>query len=186
MPAFDLPLEELKRYQGSSPRPSDFDTYWDAALVELDHHDAQVRFEPNATLRADHVECFDLWFTGLGGAKVYAKYVRPKSAESAPPVAAVLKFHGYSAASPDWADLIGYASAGIAIAALDCRGQGGKSEDVGGVQGTTLRGHIIRGLEDPDPTKLMYRSIFTDTALLARIVMGFDEIDAGRVGAFGG
>jgi cephalosporin-C deacetylase len=134
-------------------------------------------------LKADHVECFDLWFTGLGGAKVYAKYVRPKSTEPGP---AVLKFHGYSAASPDWAELIGYASAGIAIAALDCRGQGGRSEDVGGVQGTTLRGHIIRGLEDPDPTKLLYRSIFTDTALLARIVMGFAEVDAGRVGAFGG
>jgi cephalosporin-C deacetylase len=183
MPAFDLPLEELKQYQGSSPRPDDFDAYWDAAQAEMDHHDTQVRLERNATLKADHVECFDLWFTGLGGAKVYAKYVRPKSTELGP---AVLKFHGYSAASPDWAELICYASAGIAIAALDCRGQGGRSEDVGGVQGTTLRGHIIRGLEDPDPTKLLYRSIFTDTALLARIVMGFAEVDAGRVGAFGG
>ncbi len=186
MPAFDLPLEELKLYQGSSPRPADFDDYWNAVQRELDAHDHEVRRVPNSTLKVGQVECFDLWFVGLGGAKVYAKYVRPKRIESGQSGPAVLKFHGYSAASPDWAELIGYASSGMAIAALDCRGQGGRSEDVGGVEGTTLRGHIIRGLEDPDPTKLMYRSIFSDTALLARIVMEFDEVDAERVGATGG
>ena len=31
------------------------------------------------------------------------------------------------------------------VAAMDCRGQGGLSEDVGGVKGTTVNGHIIRG-----------------------------------------
>jgi len=184
MPAFDLPLSELKIYRGSSPRPSDFEAYWDAALRELDDHNPRLKLEPNSTIGAPQVECFDLWFRGLGGAKVYAKYVRPKASAGAGP--AVVKFHGYSASSPDWSDLIGYASAGIAVAAMDCRGQGGRSEDVGGVTGTTLRGHIIRGLDDPDPTKLLYRSIFLDTALLARIVMAFEEVDAKRVGATGG
>jgi len=184
MPAFDLPLSELKIYRGSSPRPSDFEAYWDTALRELDDHNPRVKLEPNHTIAAPQVECFDLWFSGLGGAKVYAKYVRPKPSGSKGP--AVVKFHGYSASSADWSDLIGYASAGIAVAAMDCRGQGGRSEDVGGVVGTTLRGHIIRGLDDPDPTKLLYRSIFLDTALLARIVMAFEEVDAKRVGATGG
>lgn len=186
MPAFDLPLSELKVYLGSSPRPSDFDTYWDTVQRQLDDHDPHVELVPNTTLKAEQVECFDLWFVGLGGAKVYAKYVRPKKAVESPAGPAVVKFHGYSAASADWADLIGYASSGIAIAAMDCRGQGGRSEDVGGVEGTTLRGHIIRGLEDPDPTKLMYRAIFSDTALLARILMDFAEVDATRVGSTGG
>ena len=186
MPAFDLPLSELKVYQGSSPRPSDLDEYWDTVQRELDALDPQVKRVPNLTLKVDHVECFDLWFVGLGGAKVYAKYVRPKATVGRAPGPAVVRFHGYSAASADWSELIGYASSGVAIAAMDCRGQGGRSEDVGGVAGTTLRGHIIRGLEDPDPTKLMFRSIFADTALMARIVMGFDEVDATRVGSAGG
>ncbi len=186
MPAFDLPLSELKIYRGSSPRPPDFEAYWDAALSELDDHNPQVKLVPNLTITAPPVECFDLWFRGLGGAKIYAKYVRPKRGEGTGPGPAVVQFHGYSAASPDWVDLIGYASSGLAVAAMDCRGQGGRSEDVGGVAGTTLRGHIIRGLDDPDPTKLLYRSIFLDAALLARIVMAFDEVDAKRVGAKGG
>ena len=78
-----------------------------------------------------------------------------------------------------------FVARGFSVAALDCRGQGGKSEDVGGVKGNTLRGHIIRGLDDA-PEKLHYRSVFLDTAQLANVVMNFPEVDADRVGAQGG
>jgi cephalosporin-C deacetylase len=54
------------------------------------------------------------------------------------------------------------------------------------VQGNTLRGHIIRGISDPDPDKLYYRSVYLDTAQLASIVMAMPEVDAARVGALGG
>jgi cephalosporin-C deacetylase len=54
------------------------------------------------------------------------------------------------------------------------------------VKGTTFRGQIIRGLDDPDPRQLLFRQIFLDTAQLARVVMGFAEVDAARVGAMGG
>jgi cephalosporin-C deacetylase len=94
-------------------------------------------------------------------------------------------FHGYSGNSGDWADKLSYVSQGFSVAALDCRGQGGLSEDVGGVKGNTQRGHIIRGLDDA-PEKLLFRQIFLDTAQLARIVMGMPEVDEDRVGATGG
>ena len=184
MPAFDLPLEALKTYQGSSPRPADFDAYWDTALAELDAHDAQVERVPNHTINAPTVECYDLWFTGVGGSRIYAKYLQPKQRDGALP--AVLKFHGYSGSSGDWTESLGWAASGFAVAAMDCRGQGGRSEDLGGAKGMTLRGQFVRGLDDPDPTKLLYRAMYLDTALLARIVMGFDEVDAARVGAKGG
>jgi len=71
------------------------------------------------------------------------------------------------------------------VAALDCRGQGGLSEDTGGVTGPTLNGHIIRGLDDP-PEKMLFRNIFLDTARLAQIVMAMPEVDEKRVGALGG
>lgn len=188
MPAFDLPLDALQTYLGSTPCPADFDAYWDAALAELDSHDAQVELVPSAAIDAPQAECFDLWFTGVGGARIYAKYVRPRQSAGATPAPgpAVLLFHGYSGDSGDWTGLLGYAGAGMAVAALDCRGQGGRSDDAGGARGMTLRGHFVRGLDDPDPTRLLFRAIFLDTALLARIVMGFAEVDAGRVGAAGG
>jgi len=179
---FDLPLSELRNYKGVNPRPADFDAYWASALAEMQALDPQVELRPSAVLPARGAECLDLYFTGVGGARVHAKYLRPRGAGRHP---AVLQFHGYSCSAGDWLDKLSYVSEGFCVAALDCRGQGGLSEDVGGVQGTTLRGHIIRGLDDPDPAKLLYRQIFLDTAQLARIVMGFPEVDAARVGATG-
>jgi cephalosporin-C deacetylase len=184
MPAFDLPLAELEHYLGTNPRPTDFEAYWNQGLAELASHDPAVELVPNPTLDHPAAACFDLWFTGVGGARIYAKYVRPRVSTGAGP--AVLRFHGYSHYSGDWMEAVGYASAGIALAAMDCRGQGGRSEDVGGVQGSTLRGAIVRGLDDPDPTKLLFRSVFLDAALLARIVMSMEEVDANRVGTLGG
>lgn len=182
MPLIDMPLNELHEYQGCNPRPGDHDTYWDAALAEMHAVDPEVELLP-ASFQAPGAECFDLWFTGVGGARVYAKYVRPKRIER--PIPAVVEFHGYTGSSGDWVDRLRWPIAGMAAAALDVRGQGGRSQDPGGVAGTTHNGHIIRGLND-SPEKLFYRSVFLDTAQLANIVMGLDEVDAERVGARGG
>lgn len=182
MPLVDMPLERLRAYEGRTPRPADFDAYWESALAELNACDPQIELTPHP-LKTNAAECFHLRFTGVGGVRVYAKYLRPKGITDPHP--AVLQFHGYSGSSGDWQDKLGYVSQGFSVAALDCRGQGGKSEDAGGVKGNTLRGHIIRGLGDA-PDKLYYRNVFLDTAQLARIVMGFAEVDETRVGATGG
>lgn len=184
MPIVDKPLSELQTYQGINPRPADFDSYWDDSLRELDALDPQVELKRNDTLPLRNAECFDLWFTGVGGARIHAKYVRPLKMNG--PAPAVLAFHGYSCNAGDWTERLAYVSEGFCIAALDCRGQGGSSEDNLQIKGNTLHGHIIRGLDDPDSKKLLFRHIYLDTALLARIVMGFPEVDAKRVGAMGG
>lgn len=183
MPILDKPLPELRTYAGRNPRPDDFDTYWQAALQCLDQTDPEPELRPSPVLQAKTVECFDLRFTGVGGARIYAKYMRPRNAAGVP---VILQFHGYSGDSGDWFDSMGYVAEGFAVALMDCRGQGGLSEDVGGVKGTTLRGHIIRGLDDPDPQKLLFRSIFLDTVQLARVVAAFDETDETRMGSLGG
>jgi cephalosporin-C deacetylase len=182
MPVFEMPLNELRQYQCRNPRPGDFDAYWADALGELAAVDANVELQP-----VDHpaafADCFDLYFTGVDGARLYAKYLRPRvRAETGHP--AVVVFHGYSGASPDWFALLPYVAQGFCVAALDCRGQGGRSEDVGGVAGNTLHGHIIRGLLD-SPHKLLYRRIYLDCVQLTRILMDMPEVDATRLAATG-
>jgi cephalosporin-C deacetylase len=68
---------------------------------------------------------------------------------------------------------------------LDCCGQGGLSQDMGGVKGNTYRGQIIRGLDDK-AENMLFRHIFLDSAQLAAIVMNMPEVDEKRVGAMGG
>jgi len=179
---FDLSLGELKTYEGTNPRPADFDAFWDAGLAEMRALDGDVELRP-ADFQVPFADCSDLYFTGVGGARIHAKLVQPKDADAPHP--AVVMFHGYSGSAGEWSDKLGYAAMGYTVAALDCRGQGGSSEDAGGVAGNTLHGHIIRGL-DGEPEKMLFRQIFLDTAQLTKIVMDMPDVDAGRVGATGG
>lgn len=182
---FDFPLEQLKNYKGINPRPVDFDTFWDDGLAEMRAVPPEVEMI-RAEFQVAGVECWHLYFTGVGGARVHAKFLRP--AQITAPCPAVLLFHGYAGNSNDWSQKLNYVAQGFVVAALDCRGQGGLSEDRGGVTGNTLHGHIIRGLDDAlqgRPEKLLYRQIFLDTAQLAKIVMDMPEVDAGRVCATG-
>jgi cephalosporin-C deacetylase len=182
---FDLPFEQLESYPGRNPRPQDFDAFWKKGLAEMRATDPQVELIP-AEFKAANAACFDLYFTGVGGARIHAKLLHPL--KSTRPHPAVLLFHGYKGDSGDWSDKLSYVSEGFSVAALDCRGQAGASQDTGGVTGNTLHGHIIRGLEDALkglPEKLLFRQIFLDTAQLARIVMEMPEVDANRVGATG-
>lgn len=140
-----------------------------------------------AEFTAPNVECFHLFFTGVESARVHAKLLRPTNTPSPHP--AVLMFHGYTGDSGDWFDKLGYVSAGFTVAALDCRGQAGLSEDRGSVTGNTIHGHIIRGLNDAlkgKPEKLLFRQIFLDTAQLAKILMEMSDVDVDRVGVLGG
>lgn len=182
MPLIDMPLEQLHTYEGRNPKPADFDEYWQKALAEVNAVEPGVELHPHP-LKASFAECFDLYFTGVGGSRVHAKYLRPKQSQGKHP--AVLMFHGYSGNSGDWNDKLNYVAQGYSVAALDCRGQGGLSEHLESAKGNTLRGHIIRGLED-EPSRLYYRNVYLDTAQLAHIVMNFPEVDPDRVGATGG
>lgn len=182
MPQIDLPLEQLLAYTGRSPRPADFDEFWDRSVAEMAAIDPQIALGP-FPLKASNAECFDLYFTGMGDARVHAKYLRPKNAPEPHP--ALVMFHGYGGSSGNWSDKLGYVAQGYSVAALDVRGQAGKSQDVGGTTGRTSTGHFIRGIDD-GPDRMLFRSVFLDCAQLAGIVMALPEVDAGRVGATGG
>lgn len=182
MPNIDMPLEKLQTYSGINPKPADFDAYWERALSEMRAVDPAIELVPSE-FQTPAAECFDLYFTGVRGARIHAKYARPRGSHAPHP--AVVQFHGYSGNAGDWADKLGIVSLGFSIFALDVRGQGGYSEDAGGVTGTTLNGHIVRGL-DGDPDGLLFRHVFLDCAQLAGIAIDSPEVDAGRVYAMGG
>jgi cephalosporin-C deacetylase len=183
---FDFPFEQLVTYKGINPRPNDFDQYWESGLQEMRLVKPQIELIPNE-FKTSFCECFDMFFTGVCGSRIHSKLLKPSHAKSNHP--AVLMFHGYTGNSGDWVDKLSYVAQGYTVAALDCRGQGGLSEDVGGVRGNTQHGHIIRGLDealDGFPQKMLYRQIFLDTAQLAKIIMEMPDVDPDRVGVMGG
>ncbi len=182
MPIVDMPLEELKRYKGLNPRPADMDAYWERALQEMHALGTGCELMP-AKFQAPGVKCYDLYFVGVGGSKIHGRAVIPEKDGKMP---AVIQFHGYSGSGANFVSLLSYAAAGFVSVSMDVRGQGGLSEDLSAVRGTTFKGQIVRGLSDPNPDKLAFRNIFLDTAQLARIVMDMPMVDETRVGCLGG
>lgn len=182
MPLVDMPLERLKEYQGRNPRPADFDEFWDASLAEMRAIAPNPEFKPY-DFPSVIADCYELTFTSTKNAKIYAKFLKPKNVTGKIP--ALLSLHGLSGQSEYWKSLLAWVSQGYCVASMDCRGQGGHSEDVGGVLGTTYTTPFTRGI-DGKPEDLLYRDMYLDTAMLARIVMGLDYVDETRVGVYGG
>jgi cephalosporin-C deacetylase len=182
MPMLDMPLAELLKYKGSSPCPSDIDEFWDERLSELSGHNANPVLE-KADFECSFAECFHLYFTGTKNARIHAKYIRPKNIKGKAPL--ILNFHGYSGSSGAWVGYMPYVAEGYCVAALDCRGQGGLSEDTGGFFGTTYKGMFIRGTDGPAKDMLFVQQ-YLDLVLLAKITMAFPESDETRVAARGG
>lgn len=182
MPLIDMPLDKLKVYQGRNPRPADFDEFWDRSLAEMNSIDPEADFAPYA-FASNIADCFELRFKSTKNAIIYAKFARPKNITGKIP--AVLNFHGLSGSGMSWSSMMGYVSQGYCIASLDCRGQGGLSQDIGGALGTTFTTPFVRGL-DGEPEGLLCRDLFLDTAMLARIIMALDYVDETRIGVFGG
>jgi len=169
-------------YEGGNPRPADFDEFWNSSLAELDG------IRPDANFKAYEFPCtvadaYELTFTSAKGARIYAKFMKPKNICGKAP--AVLHFHGLSGSSSDWSDMVKYTAQGFVVAYMDARGQGGHSEDVGGVPGTTYTTPFMRGF-DGAPSDMHCRDLFLDTAQLARVVMALDYVDESRVAATGG
>lgn len=182
MPLLDMPLNELKAYKGINPKPTDFDDFWDQSLADAKGKDPEVSLS-EAEFQISFAKCYHLHYTALDGSRIHAKLLIPTGIQGPKP--AMLKFHGYTSYSGDWTDHLAYVAAGFVVAAIDVRGQGGPSQDIGGTSGTTVNGHIVKGLDDT-PDKLFFRNAFLDCAQLAWIVMAMDEVDETRVATFGG
>ena len=182
MPLFDMPVEKLVDYKGSSPCPKDIDEYWNNALDEMNSikHNAEFVKRNFPSKAAD---MYDLYYTATKNARIHAKVAVPKNIKGKIP--AVLMFHGLAGSSDEWNRLLQYASQGYVVAFMDVRGQGGQSEDVGGTAGTTFTTPFTRGI-DGDKHNLLMRDVYLDTALLAKIIMELDYVDENRIAVTGG
>ncbi|HEX5002391.1 MAG TPA: acetylxylan esterase [Bacteroidia bacterium] len=180
----EMSLDQMRGYKGINPRPLNFDDFWNDCLQELNQIDPDISIE-ETDFTVPFAKCYHLYFTSTKGARIYAKLIRPIDLQIKGP--GLLIFHGYSGNSGGWSEKptkLCYAAMGFTVAAMECRGQGGKSIDSGYSKGWSLRGHIVRGIID-NPNNLMYRDIFLDTVQLAKVVMNLDGVDPNRIGVTG-
>lgn len=170
-------IEELKDYQGSTPRPEDFDSFWARRMEEAQAVPLKYEIRPSEISGYPSCDFLELRFAGMDGAWLYAKYLRPKKKSRLP---LVLQFHGYPGAGRSWLEQCSFVGMGFALIAMDCPGQGGYGFDPGGYTGTTVAGHIVAGL-DGEPEKMYYVRLYQNIRILCRIVRALEEIDQTKV-----
>lgn len=124
---------------------------------------------------------YDLEFTSFDGEIIYAKYIRPSHNKKVP---VIFDFHRIQERSQGWFHLTRYIALDYAVVAMDCRGQAGYSSDTQRVNGTTVCGYIMKGI-DGDIDDLYYRKVYLDALLLSWIVEELDGIDNNKMITFG-
>lgn len=174
----EFSLSKMKKYLGTNPKPIDFDAYWDKKIKLLDKFVPKVKIKKIASKEFKSLELMEVTFKSFDGASINAKYLRPKTDRKVP---CVLQFHGYPGSSRSYFELSAFASEGLAVLAMDCRGQGGKSQDLGGYKGTTVAGHIMAGIDDANLDNLLYTKIFQDVALMPKVASLLSGIDENRI-----
>ena len=178
----DTALKEFDHYRGSTPMPEDFDAFWKERIREADAVPLDYNISSSSIPDFPGVAYKVLTFRGMGGGMIYAKYLKPIADR---PVPLVLQFHGYPGASRSWLEQSSFAGMGCALIAMECPGQGGPGEDIGGYRGTTVSGHIVAGLDGP-AENMYYVRLYQNIHILCRIVKELPGIDLNRVFVNGG
>lgn len=172
-------LKEMEKYTGRQEIPEDFDAFWKQEIQDLpeflDYTLKKISF------LSDFVSPYELSFKGTNQGDVYAKCIFPKADEKVP---VIFYFHGYQGVSPDWTQCLNYVAAGFAVICLDVRGQAGKSNDFGAYKGITVKGQVIRGMED-SPKNLFYKEIYLDVYQCIEIVSKLEWVDTEKLYTYG-
>jgi cephalosporin-C deacetylase len=123
MPWYDLPAEQLKDYRTGTQEPADLDRWWQGRLDEaraIATEPTLTRYEAGAYAP---LEVYDAEFSGAGGDRIRAWYLRPAGG---PQAGTVVKFIGYGGGRGRPAGHVLLPALGYALLVMDTRGQGGR------------------------------------------------------------
>jgi cephalosporin-C deacetylase len=164
MPSIDMPLEQLRQYKPSLYREPDFDEFWDSTIKEAVGQPFNAELIPY-DLPAAGLQCYAVRFDGFKGGRIAGWYVRPGRA-------------------PRPLDLIAYASQGMCVLSMDCRGQNGQSQDATVVDEGNHSGWMTKGIRDPK--QYYFRYVYADAVRALQLLARRDEVDESRIAVTGG
>ena len=182
MPILDMPLEKLKNYGGCSPKPSDFDSFWDGELEKIHSFDGKYEIKPCKEIAVKGYKIESLDFCAPDGSVINARIVRPDDDKTHP---VVFRFHGKSGNIGAVSEDLAYASAGFASAALNCRSQSGFSDDRTDRGFFGQGGLVVRGLSK-GRDYLYYKDVYLDVVRFVDIVKNLKFCHKTRLFARGG
>lgn len=177
-----MPLSKLRQYNGISPKPADFDEFWDNELKKIHEFDGAYEITSYESVKVNGIKIDQFRFKAPDGSTISARICRPDDNEKHP---VLFRFHGKSgnigAATGD----LTYVAAGFVVASLNCRSQSGPSDDATDRGLLAQSGLIVRGLSK-GRDYLYYKDVYLDVVRMVDIVKSMPYSDNDRLYAHGG
>jgi cephalosporin-C deacetylase len=179
MPSIDMPLEQLRLYKPSLYRQEDFESFWESTLSQSEKQPLNAELIPY-DLPTRGVQCFAVRFDGFGGGRLAGWFLRPDSRGKCPGLSV---YHGYSGRAPRPLDLVPFATQGICVLSMDCRGQNGQSQDSAVYPEGHHTGWMTAGIRDP--RSYYFRYVYADAVRALEVLARREEVDATRLAVTG-
>ena len=166
MPWYDLPEEQLKDYRTGTQEPAELDRWWRERLDQaraVAREPVLTRYEAGTY---GPVEVYDTEFSGAGGDRIRAWYLRPAGGPD-PSAPVAVKFIGYGGGRGRPSEHALLPALGYALLVMDTRGQGGRwstgatgDHADGWHAGPEYAAVMTRGIARPED--YYYTRLFTD------------------------
>ncbi len=169
-----MPDRAIATFVDTTPRPVDFDRFWDQTRAELAGTPVDLQVEPEPLRSNEDVEAQAVRFTSLGGARIFAWLCLPRGRSACPGLVLPPGYSGVPSVPRGWAAL-GYA-------ALQVSPRGHHRSD--GEVAPGFPGYMTEGIEDP--LTYIYRGAYCDIWRAVDVVLDRPEVDRARVGITGG
>jgi len=177
-------IEELERLASPLTAQPDLDEYWDKELQRY----ASKPLNAKRTLVEtpfSYMETYDVTFEGFDETPIHGWYLIPRFArEGGGKLPCVVLYHGYGGSRGYPEDYASYLMMGLAVFAIDVRGQAGDTGNLMPQEYGMTRGWLTQGILDRDTC--YYKAITFDALKALDWVAEQPEIDRGRICAMGG
>jgi cephalosporin-C deacetylase len=165
MPIIDLPLEQLKVYKLPLTRRSDFQSFWNENR-RLSEEQPLNPVLKKLEYPVKRLEAYLLSFDGfMDKTPVKSWFIKPVGKG---PFPALLFPHGYGWHRGTVSDYLGQILQGVAVMAIDVRGQFGDTPDFAKYPSGSVTGYMTKGILDKNT--YYYRYVYMDCARALKIL----------------
>ncbi|MEM2088126.1 MAG: acetylxylan esterase [Thermoproteota archaeon] len=180
MPIVDLPLEQLRVYKPPLTRRSDFQSFWNGNEKLSEEQPLNLVLK-RLEYPVKKLEAYRLSFDGfLDKTPINSWFLKPVGNG---PFPALLVPHGYGWHRGTISDYLGWILQGVAVLAIDIRGQFGDTPDFAKYPSGSITGYMTKGILDKNT--YYYRYVYMDCVRAFKVLSEREDIDANRIGVAG-
>lgn len=165
---------DIASFRSSTPRPGDFDRFWDNTRADLAKIPMSLTVERSTLRSTPEVDTYEVTFASLGGCEVFAWLCVPAGTSGRPGLVVYPGYSGSPSVPRFWAKI------GYVVLQLSPRGH--HMSDSAFNPG--FPGLMTSGIDDK--ATYAYRGIYCDAWRAVDVLLSRPEVDATRIGVTGG